>query len=157
MRRGFRLLHFLKRQLVWSSEPSDTNIGNLQGLMHRCYSTSFPGKVSHSFLVESCLGAKQWCGDPRSGAPFTTAPFCCWPSVLFVYIFSLLPSFLPLLFSPFLLLIGSTLSLPFISPPPVVSQIATIPLHNMKSDLSCMKEKTGNLFMKCTLRCRPWQ
>ena len=147
MRRGFRLLHFLKLQLVWSSELSDTSTGNLQGLTHRCYSTSFPGKVSHSFLVESCLGAKQWCGDPCAGAPFTAAPFCRWPSMLFVDIFSLLPS------SPFF-----SLSAPnwFYSLPShglylhtsSVLQIATIPLHNMKSDLSCMKEKTGNLFMK---------
>lgn len=101
MRTGLPLLNFLKLELVWwSSEPSETNLGNLKGLTHRCYSTSFPGKMSQfpgkelSGVLNNGVGAPAW--PPHSLRLLSVAHHLC-----FWFIFSL--SFLPSSpFSPFL-------------------------------------------------------
>lgn len=99
--------HLKLESLQLHSRPSDTNLLNLKGFTHTCYSTLFPGKMNHNFLVKSCVEALNnsvWAPFGQF-IHFSSLLFCCSPPVFFVSIF--FPSFLPLLFlSSFPLLTG---------------------------------------------------
>ena len=144
----FPFWNYLKL-ITLSSGPSDTSLVNLKGLTHRCYFTSFPGKMNHSFLVKSCLGVLNNSVWPMLGQSihFGSFFFCCSPPVFFVFIF-FFPAFLPAL-------AWSSVSLPFSLTShlqiwdSLAEKITNISLYNIKLVISCRRKKDEeNLFAK---------